>query len=123
MALVKDCNAPQKHVWRAKIILLSDDGVDTVDVMPQTGKERFASEGFDGLLHDKTRPSRIPSLEPEVAERMVALTVQDPPGETTYWAADMMAQAAGISASAVRRELWRKMGDESLKGLRIEAGD
>ena len=31
--------------------------------------------GVDGLLRDKTRPSRIPSLEPDVAERVVALTL------------------------------------------------
>lgn len=66
-------------------------------------QERFAAE------HDKTRPSRIPSLGPEVAECVVALTVQDPPGETTYWTADMMAQAASISASAVRR-IWKAHG-------------
>jgi hypothetical protein len=36
---------------------------------------------------------------------VVALTSQDPPGETTHGTADMMAQAAGISASAVRRIL------------------
>ena len=29
MALVKDRNAPQKHVWRAEIVLLSADGVGT----------------------------------------------------------------------------------------------
>ena len=40
MALVKDRNAPQKHVWRAEIILLSDDGVGTVDIMRQTGKSK-----------------------------------------------------------------------------------
>ena len=58
---------------------------------------------MDGLLRDKTRPSRIPPLGPEVAERVVARTLADPPGETTHWTADMMAKAAGVSASAVRR--------------------
>ena len=118
MALVKDRNAPQKHVWRAEIILLSVDGAGTVEIMRQTGKsktcvwrwqERFAAAGFEGLLRDKTRPSRIPPLGPEVAERVVALTLQDPPGETTHWTADMMAEAAGISASAVRR-IWKAHG-------------
>ena len=32
-------------------------------------QERFAQEGLDGLLRDKTRPARIPSLGPEVAAR------------------------------------------------------
>jgi transposase len=118
MAVVKDRNAPQKHVWRAEIILLSADGAGTVEIIRQTGKsktcvwrwqERFAAAGFEGLLRDKTRPSRIPPLGSEVTERVVTLTLQDPPGETTHWTADMMAQAAGISASAVRR-IWKVHG-------------
>jgi transposase len=117
-ALVRDRNAPQKHVWRAEIILLSADGVGTVEIMRQTGKsktcvwrwqERFAAEGFEGLLHDKTRPSRIPPLGPEITERVVALTLANPPGETTHWTADMMAAQLGISASAVRR-IWKAHG-------------
>src|SRR5712672_3501168 len=118
LALVKDRNAPQKQVWRAEIVLLSAGGAGTNAIMHQTGKsktcvwrwqERFATEGFEGLLRDKTRPPRIPPLGPEVADRVVALTLQDPPSETTHWTADMMAQAAGISASAVRR-IWKAHG-------------
>jgi hypothetical protein len=56
-----------------------------------------------------TRPSRIPPLGSEVTERVVALTLQDPPGENTHWTADMMAKASGISASAVRR-IWKAHG-------------
>ena len=117
-ALVRDRNTPQKHVWRAEIVLLSAEGAGTMEIMRRTGKsktcvwrwqERFAEEGVDGLLRDKTRPSRIPPLGPEVAERVVALTLEDPPGETTHWTADMMAKAAGISASAVRR-IWKAHG-------------
>jgi transposase len=65
--LIRDRNAPQKHVWRARIVLFSADGVGTAAIMRRTGKsktcvspwqERFAEEGVDGLLRDKTRPSR-----------------------------------------------------------------
>ncbi|RVO22852.1 helix-turn-helix domain-containing protein, partial [Sinorhizobium meliloti] len=117
-ALIRSRNAPQKHVWRAEIVLLSADGVGTVEIMRRTGKsktcvwrwqELFAAEGCDGLLRDKTRPSRIAPLGPEISERVVALTLADPPGETTHWTADMMAAAAGISASAVRR-IWKAHG-------------
>tara|TARA_R110000787_G_scaffold9696_4_gene33595 strand:+ start:733 stop:1323 length:591 start_codon:yes stop_codon:yes gene_type:complete len=116
--LAKDRNAPQKHVWRASIILPSADGLGTAAIMRRTGKsktfvwrwqERFMSEGVDGLLRDKTRPSRIAPLRPEVAERVVALTLTDAPGETTHWTADMMAAANKISASAVRR-IWKAHG-------------
>ena len=63
-SLVKDRNVPQKHVWRAQIVLLSAEGVGTNAIMRETGKsktcvwrwqERFAAEGVDGLLRDKTR--------------------------------------------------------------------
>ena len=55
--------------------------------------------GYDGLLRDKTRPSRIPPLGSDIAERVVALTRTDPPAEATHWTATMMAKAVGISAS------------------------
>jgi len=117
-ALVGDRNAAQKHAWRSEIVLLSADGVGTNEIMRRTGKsktcvwrwqERFAAEGFEGLLRDKTRPSRIPPLGAEVAERVVALTLTDPPVETTHWTAAMMAKAVGISISSVQR-IWRAHG-------------
>ena len=36
-AIVADRNTPQKQVWRAEIVLLSADGVGTVEIMRQTG--------------------------------------------------------------------------------------
>lgn len=99
-------------------MLLSADDVGTNEIMRRTGtsktcvwrwQERFMEGGVDGLLRDKTRPSRIPGLGPEVAERMVALTLAAPPTETTHWIAHLMARASGISASAVRR-IWKAHG-------------
>lgn len=117
-AILRDRNAPQKHVWRAEIVLLTAEGLGTNEIMRRTGKaktcvwrwqERFMQEGVEGLLRDKTRPSRIPALGAEVAERVVQLTMSDPPGEVTHWTGSMMATACGISASAVRR-IWRAHG-------------
>jgi transposase len=117
-AVVKDCNSAQKHAWRAAIVLLTADGLGTNAIMRQTGRsktcvwrwqERFMQEGVDGLLRDKTRPSRIAPLEDAVGERVVALTRTDPPGETTHWTGAMMAKAAGISVSSVQR-IWRAHG-------------
>src|SRR5512132_3977648 len=117
-ALARDRNAPHKHVWRAEIVLLSADGVGTNEIMRQTGKsktcvwrwqERFMQAGYDGLLRDKTRPSRIPPLGSDIAERVIALTRTDPPVEATHWTASMMAKAVGISASSVQR-IWRAHG-------------
>ena len=117
-AVVDDRNAAQKHVWRASIVLLSADGAGTSEVMRGTGKSktcvwrwqgRFAREGVDGLLRDKTRPPRIPPLRPQVSERVVERTLSEPPGETTHWTATMMAEEIGISVSSVQR-IWRSHG-------------
>ena len=117
-AIVTDRNSPQKHVWRARIVLLTGKDLGTVEIMRRTGKsktcvwrwqERFMQAGVDGLLRDKTRPSRIPPLGAEVAARVVALTQTDPLGETTHWTAGMMAKTAGISVSSVQR-IWRAHG-------------
>ncbi len=117
-ALVADRNTPQKHVWRARIVLLSADGIGTHAIMREAAvsktavwrwQDRFAQEGVEGLLRDKTRPARIPPLGPEVAARVVALTQEDPPGETTHWTAAAMSKVTAISISSVQR-IWRRHG-------------
>jgi transposase len=117
-AVVADRNSPQKHVWRARIVLLTAAGCGTNEIMREAGvaktavwrwQERFMQEGINGLLRDKTRPSRIPPLAPEVIERVVSLTLTDPPGETTHWTAAAMAEQVGLSVSSVQR-IWRSHG-------------
>jgi DNA invertase Pin-like site-specific DNA recombinase len=39
-AVSRDRNSPQKHVWRAAIVLLSADGVGTHEIMRQTGTSK-----------------------------------------------------------------------------------
>lgn len=67
------------------------------------------AQGVDGLLRDKTRPSRIPRLPATVHEQTVGLTQTDPPGEVTHWTAQMMAKQVGISVSSVQR-IWHTHG-------------
>jgi transposase len=117
-AIVADRSAPQKHVWRAQIVLLAADGCGTAESMRNASvsktvvwrwQERFMTDGVAGLLRDKTRPSRIPSLEAEIAARVVSATHADPPGETTHWTAAAKAKVQGISVSSVQR-IWRRHG-------------
>ena len=115
---MRDRNTAQKHVWRAEIVLLSATGLGTNEIMRRTGKsktcvwrwqERFAEAGYAGLLRDKTRPSRIPPLGADLVERVVALTLTDPPAQATHWTGAMMAEQTGISVSSVQR-IWRAHG-------------
>jgi transposase len=117
-AIVRDRNAAQKHVWRAEIVLLSAEGLGTVEIMRRTGKsktcvwrwqERFCQEGVAGLLRDKTRPSRVKPLGQEAIDHVVALTATRSPGEATHWTSAAMAKVVGISVSSVQR-IWRAHG-------------
>src|SRR6056297_1746894 len=73
-AITADRNAPQKHVWRCRIVLLSADGAGTNAIVAATGtakttvwrwQERFMAEGVDGLLRDRTRPPGKPPVPDE----------------------------------------------------------
>src|SRR5437763_12239316 len=113
-AIVADRGAPQKHVWRANIILATADGCGTTEVMRRSGKSkpvvwrwqaRFMAEGGDGLLRDKTRKPGKPPLPTATVERVVELTLGPPPGEATHWTGRMLAKAAGVSLRSAQRIL------------------
>jgi len=113
-AIVSDRCAPQKHVWRAKIILATADGFGTAEIMRRSGKAkpvvwtwqaRFMAEGVDGLLRDKTRKPGKPPLSAEIVQRVIALVTGRPPGETTHWTGRTLAKAAKISLRSVQRIL------------------
>jgi hypothetical protein len=67
------------------------------------------AEGVDGLLHEATRPPGKPPLTAQAIERVVAMTLAEPPGERTHWTGRAMAQAAGVSHRSVQR-IWAAHG-------------
>jgi transposase len=96
-AVVGDRSRPLKHVQRARIVLLSAERLPVLAVARRAGvsrpavwrwQRRYAEEGVDGLLRDKTRPPG-----------------KSPPGEATHWTGRAMAKTVGISLRAVQR-IW-----------------
>jgi transposase len=117
-AIVRSRSSPQKHVWRARIILLSSEGAGTHSIMAATAKsktcvwrwqERFMEEGVDGLLRDKTRPPGIAPTPPETVAEVVRLTHEPPPHEATHWTSHAMAERMGLAASTVQK-IWKAHG-------------
>ena len=100
-AIVSDRNAPQKHVWRAKIILATADGCGTSEIMRRSGK----AKGLEGLTRDKTRKPGKPPLPAATVQRVVDLALSAPPGEASHWTGRMLAKAAGVSLRSVQRIL------------------
>src|SRR5205809_2882576 len=103
-AVIGSGNSPRKPAWRARILLLSVDGVGTMAIQRQTGKgkptiwrwqARFMSKGVDGLLHEATRPPGKPPLTAAAIERVIEMTLGEPPGERTHWTGRAMVMAAG----------------------------
>ena len=112
--IIGDRNRLLKHVQRAKIVLLSGDRLSVLGVARRAGvsrpavwrwQRRFAEEGVDGLLRDKTRKPGTAPIAKAVIARIVALTCTEPPGAVTHWTGRAMAKAAGISLSSIQR-IW-----------------
>jgi len=110
-AIVSDRSAPQKHVWRANIILATAEGCGTAEIMRRSGKSkpvvwrwqaRFMAEGLEGLTRDKTRKPGKQPLPTGTVQRVVDLALGPPPGEATHWTGRMLAKAAGVSLRSVQ---------------------
>ena len=117
-ALVSSGNSLQKHVWRARIVLLSADGVGTQGIMDTTGKSkttvwrwqaRYAEAGVAGLLCDATRPpGKMPTPQGRIDE-VIRKTQESPPHEATHWTARAMAKTMGLGVVTVQR-IWKAHG-------------
>jgi transposase len=113
-AIASDRNQPRKHVERARVVLSSANGrpvqqvateVDVSRPMVWRWQQRFAEDGPEGLLRDKTRRPGKPPIPAETVARVVALTCGEPPPGMTHWTGRAMAKAAGISLRSVQR-IW-----------------
>src|SRR5689334_23273745 len=110
--------SPQKHVWRARIILLSAAGLGTMAIVRQAGRtkravwrwqDRFRAEGVAGLLRDKTRPGRLAPLSPEQIRTVVDKTLREEPPDAGQWSTRTLARAVGLGKTSIQK-IWRQHG-------------
>jgi transposase len=116
--LVRDRNAAQKVVWRARIVLLAAEGLGAGAIAAATGKSqptirrwrrRFLAKGVEGLLKDASRPPRRKPLTAEKIAEVVRLTLHAKAPNATQWSVRTMAVAARLSASSIQR-IWSAHG-------------
>ncbi|WP_067519080.1 IS630 family transposase [Endozoicomonas ascidiicola] len=100
---------------RSKIILLAADGKTNLEIAEALNIERgqvsrwrvrYVAEGFRGIEKDLPRGGRNKQIN---ATEIVRLTTQTKPDNATHWSTRSMAEAAGISATSVRR-IWKAHG-------------
>ena len=116
--LIGDRNTPGKVIWRARIVLMTADGHSVKAIARETGKSkpcvwswqrRFAEDGVDGLLSDKTRPPGTPPLPQAVKLKVIAKTANERPANATHWSVRTMAKEMGTSHTSVQR-IWAEAG-------------
>src|SRR6478672_3131910 len=114
-ALVADRNRPHKHVQRARIILCAGERLPVLQIAKRVGvsrpavwrwQQRFAEEGVEGLLRDKTRPPGKAPVPPETVAQVLAITCSEPPGEVTHWTGRAVAERVGLALRTIQR-IWR----------------
>ena len=113
--LVKDGNTAQKHVRRARIVLLCADGLGTVAVARRlptsqpTGRlwrERSRATGVAGLLKEARRPPGKTPGPPARVKHVVERTLHSRPPKGPPCSVRTMAKAVGLSHTPVPR-IWQ----------------
>jgi transposase len=104
----------QALALRCRIVLAAGDGESSTAIAARLGcstdtvgkwRGRFARRGFDGL-HDEPRPGKPRSIGDDQVERVIVKTLEEQPSDATHWSTRSMAQATGMSQTAVSR-IWR----------------
>jgi transposase len=111
-AQVRAPTTEQRHVFRARIVLLAAEGRSTrsiareIGTMPRTvsgWRGRFARQGLAGLA-DKVRPGPAPKYGAETGRRILALLDQPPPKGYARWTGPLLADALG---DVHEQQVWR----------------
>jgi transposase len=107
----------QALALRCRIVLAAAEGKANTEIAAELGcnrgtvgtwRDRFAARRLDGL-HDEPRPGKPRSISDADVERVLVTTLEEQPANATHWSTRSLAQATGMSQSAVSR-IWRAFG-------------
>jgi transposase len=107
----------QRLATRARIVLACSEGRDNKDVAARlhvniatVGKwrQRFLEDRLEGLA-DEPRPGAPRTITDAKVEEVVTKTLEEKPKAATHWSTRGMAQAVGLSQSAIVR-VWNAFG-------------
>jgi len=116
--LIRSRGTPQKVVLRAKIVLLSAEGVATSKIMEQLQttcptitrwRQRYAEKGVEGLCKDATRPGRKRRISDGQVGEVIERTLHSTPVNATHWSVRTMAKATALSPATIQR-IWSNHG-------------
>lgn len=102
---------PHSLVRRARIILLSADGLSNSEIALRCGvskptvsfwRGRFREQGLAGL-HDELRSGRPRTHDDEAVAKLIHKVLHSTPKQATHWSVRSVASETGISKSTVAR--------------------
>lgn len=107
----------QQLALRSRIVLACGRGLNNTQVAAELGiskptvgkwRQRFIEHRLEGLL-DEPRSGAPRKITDEDVERVVVQTLESKPKGATHWSTRSMAEASGLSQTAVCR-IWRAFG-------------
>jgi transposase len=113
--VVRTPSSPQQAVTRARIVLRAAEGATNRQIAREVGmselrvggwRTRFLREGLAGLA-DQPRSGRPRTIDDATIQRVIAKTLEPPPGGESHWSIERLARATGVSATSVAR-IWRE---------------
>ena len=118
-----------KQKLRAKIILMSAEGVGTGQMMEKLHvsnptlslwRQRYVDGGVAALEKGKSRPPGIAPVGPEKIQEVLTLTVTGTPVGATHWSCRKMAERVGLAKTTVSR-IWKdhQLKPHQIKGFKV----
>ena len=109
----------QRLALRSRIVLECAEGEDNTVVAETLAiskatvgkwRKRFLARRLDGLV-DEPRPGTPRTITDDDVERVVTKTLETKPKNATHWSTRSMAEATGMSQSAIVR-IWHALPKE-----------
>lgn len=112
--LVRMPSTPNQQALRARIVLRASEGASNTAIaeeldlsLPTVGlwRSQFARDGLEGLA-DRPRSGRPRTIDDDTVQRVLAKTLERPPGGETHWSVRRLAKETGLAPSTVAR-IWK----------------
>lgn len=107
----------QALALRSRIVLCCEKGMTHLEIAKKLNtsnvtvgkwRRRFAENRLDGLS-DEPRPGQPRTISDKDVERVIVKTLESKPNNATHWSTRSMAEATGLSQTAISR-IWRAFG-------------
>ncbi len=112
--LIARPSAPAGHVRRARVVLLSADGVQGKEIAKRVGitpeyvsriRKRFESSGVDGLAERKRAGRKDHAVPAEIIERIIQTALSPPPAGRARWTTRLLGRKFKLTSWTVSKIL------------------